>query len=412
MFSCKGPIGLALCWLIVACPAPAVRALEISRSAQETPPLAAIAPPPTPVPLENALSNAAHDLLSKFEDDAAPGQLELVIDPLIDGVTRVQSTATLLEQQRITAMIAANYHRIRTLPFTVASLLRKPLVLIGTLTPINNDGLPTGPRDAYRICLAIADLNSNTVVSKGVARALPDDVDPTPVPFFRDSPVYTKDPATEAYVKSCQGAKPGDAVDQTYTNHILASAQVNEGIEAYNAGRYKAALELYQTALRMDGGEQLRIYSGIYLSALKLGHTQLAMQAFDRLLDFGLKNSDRLAIKFLFKPGSTLFYADPEARAPYQAWIGKIAQRTAANHVCLEVAGHTSATGYPGVNDRLSVLRAAYVKDQILAEDRSLAGRLIASGRGSREMIVGTGRDDPSDALDRRVELRIINCSS
>ena len=41
-----------------------------------------------------------------------------------------------------------------------------------------------------------------------------------------------------------QSGEPGDAVDQTYTDHILASAQVNEGIEAYNAGRYKAALEL------------------------------------------------------------------------------------------------------------------------------------------------------------------------
>jgi hypothetical protein len=26
-------------------------------------------------------------------------------------------------------------------------------------------------------------------------------------------------------------------------------------------------------------------------------------------------------------------------------------------------------------------------------------------------MIVGTGRDDPSDSLDRRVELKVIQCS-
>jgi outer membrane protein OmpA-like peptidoglycan-associated protein len=41
-----------------------------------------------------------------------------------------------------------------------------------------------------------------------------------------------------------------------------------------------------------------------------------------------------------------------------------------------------------------------------------LRGRLIATGKGSREMIVGTGRDDPSDALDRRVEFKVAKCSA
>jgi outer membrane protein OmpA-like peptidoglycan-associated protein len=130
------------------------------------------------------------------------------------------------------------------------------------------------------------------------------------------------------------------------------------------------------------------------------------------MIDFGLKNSDYLAIKFLFKPGSTQFYYDPDLRAPYNAWIGRIAERTATNRACLEVVGHTSATGLPALNDRLSVLRADYIKDRVEAEESLLQGRLLASGRGSREMIVGTGRDDPSDALDRRVEFKVVRCST
>ncbi len=187
---------------------------------------------------------------------------------------------------------------------------------------------------------------------------------------------------------------------------------VNEGIEAYNAGRYKAALALYENALTMPGGDQMRVYNGIYLASYKLHRTRTAMDAFGRMIDLGLQRSDRLAIKFLFKPGSTQFYYDPEARAPYQAWIGKIAQRTATNRSCLEVVGHTSATGLPAMNDRLSSLRADFIRDRVEAEDDILQGRLLSDGRGSREMLVGTGRDDPSDALDRRVEFKVVRCAT
>ncbi len=370
------------------------------------------APVPTPVRFEAAFRKAANDLLSNAKLDDGRSRVDIVIDPLIDGVTGAQSNATHLQQQRIIQLIRNNYPRFRVLPFTTESLLKQPLILIGTFTAVNNGGAPTGPRDAYRICLAFADLRSQTIISKGVARALPDGVDPTPVAFFKDSPGYAKDAATESYVKSCQAAKVGDPIDQTYTDSVLAAALVNEGIEAYNAGRYKAALELYENALSMPGGDQLRVYNGMYLASYKLHRTRTAMDAFGKMIDLGLKRSDRLAIKFLFKPGSTQFYYDRYERAPYQAWIGKIAQRTATNRSCLEVVGHTSATGLPAMNDRLSGLRAGYIKDRVEAEERILQGHLLSDGRGSREMIVGTGRDDPSDALDRRVEFKVVKCAT
>jgi len=374
-------------------------------------PAPAVVPPPTPVPFEAAVLKAASDLLSKAKLDNT--SVNLVIDPLIDGVTGAQSNATHREQQRIVELIKSSYPRFRILPFTPESILKRPVVLIGTFTAINNSGEQAEPRDAYRICLALADLANQTIVAKGVARARPEGIDPTPDTFFKESPGFARDAATDSYVKSCQGTKVGDQVDQTYADNIMAASLVNEGIEAYNAGRYKAALELYQRALRMPGGEQMRVYNGIYLAGYKLHRTRTAMEAFGRMVDFGLRKSDRLAIKFLFKPGSTQFYYDHDrdVRAPYNAWIDKIAVRTASNESCLEVVGHTSATGLPAMNDRLSVLRADYIKERVEAEESILQGRLVSSGRGSREMIVGTGRDDPSDALDRRVEFRVVRCA-
>ena len=376
-----------------------------------TPPAAAAPPPPTPVAFETALMKAANDLFSKANLSGAPEKLTLVIDPLIDGVTGWQSNATRLEEKRVVELVEKNYPRFRVARFSTQSLAKAPIVLIGTFTAVNNAGVAGGPKDAYRICLALADLKSKTIISKGVSRALPEGVDPTPAAFFADSPVFSKDAATDSYVKSCQGTKVGDTIDQAYADRIVVASLINDGIEAYDDGRYRDALDVYQAALKTPGGEQLRVYNGLYLANEKLRRTKSAMDAFGKVVDYGLK-SDKLAVKFLFKPGSTQFATDRKTRAPYDAWLDKIAERTAANKGCLEVIGHTSATGLAQINDRLSGLRADYIKDRLEEEERSLRGRIISTGKGSREMLVGTGKDDGSDALDRRVEFKTVKCGS
>lgn len=357
-----------------------------------------------------ALLKAANDLLSKAKLDASPDKVTLVIDPLIDGVTGSQSVATHLEEKRVVELVKSSYPRFQVARFSAESVAKSPIVLIGTFTAINNAGAATGPRDAYRICLALADLKTKTIISKGVARALPDGIDPTPVSFYAESPVFTKDASTDAYIKSCQGTKVGDTIDQAYADRIVVASLINDGIEAYDAGHYRDALDVYQAAMKTPGGEQLRVLNGIYLANYKLHHTKAAMDAFGKVIDYGLK-SDKLAVKFLFKPGSTQFSTDRSIRAPYDAWLEKIADRTAAKQGCLEIVGHTSATGLPAINDRLSGLRADYVKDRLEDNEHSLRGRLIATGKGSREMIVGTGKDDASDALDRRVEFKTAKCA-
>jgi len=380
-------------------------------AAPAAPPPAAAPPPPTPVAFDAALLKAANDLFSKAKLDGAPDKVTLVIDPLIDGVTGAQSSATRLEEKKVVELVKSNYPRFQVARFSSETVAKSPVVLIGTFTAINNAGVAGGARDAYRICLALADLKTKTIISKGVARALPEGIDPTPTAFFADSPIFVKDVSIDAYIKSCQGTKVGDTIDQAYADRILVASLVNDGIEAYDAGRYRDALDVYQSALKTPGGEQLRVFNGIYLANYKLRRTKPAMEAFGKLVDYGLKG-DRLAVKFLFKPGSTQFNADSKVRAPYSAWLEKIAERTAANKGCLEVVGHTSATGLAAINDRLSGLRADYIKDRLEDNERSLRGRIIASGKGSREMIVGTGRDDASDALDRRAEFKVVKCST
>jgi outer membrane protein OmpA-like peptidoglycan-associated protein len=387
-----------------------VSRVQAQAQAQAPAPAApAAAPAVAPAPFDTALLNAATALFTKAMLPPGDEQLELVIDPLIDGVSGAQSAASRLMEKRLTELAQKSFPRFKVQPFTTETLERAPIVLVGTFTAINNAGDANGARDAYRICLALADLRSKTIISKGFAKALPDGVDATPTPSFAENPVWSEDAATTAYIKICQGTKAGDPLNPLYIERIGTASLISDGIAEYDNKRYREALAFYRTAMHMTGGDQLRVYNGIYLSNYKLSRRDDAAQSFGELVSFGLKNS-KLAVRLLFQPGSTQFFGDTQVTSPYPMWIQQIASRVAQSSTCLEIVGHTSATGPAQLNERLSVLRAETIKSALEQNDKRLAGKLIANGVGPRETLIGTGKDDASDALDRRVEFKVLKC--
>jgi outer membrane protein OmpA-like peptidoglycan-associated protein len=386
-------------------------------AASSQPPAAAAAPapllPPAAMPFDEAVLSAAHALLSKAQLPAA-GQgaqprYTLVIDPLIDGMTGAQSRATQSMGARLTGLIREKYPQYEVQPFSAANVAKSPLVLVGTFTGVNQERKTAGSREAYRICLALADLKSGKLVSKGLAFAQMTGVDATPTAYFRDSPTWTEDPSTLGYIRTCQGTKAGDPINPLYVDRILAASIISEAIDAYGAGQYADALYLYESALRVPEGNQFRVFTGLYLANWKLGRREAAAQAFGQVVDFGLEHK-RLGVKFLFKQGSTAFWPDKKITEPYPLWLGEIAARAGRKQSCLEITGHTSPSGPEPMNERLSLLRAEYIKNQMQKLAPALVRRTIANGVGSRESMVGTGKDDASDALDRRVEFKVISC--
>lgn len=268
--------------------------------------------------------------------------------------------------------------------------------------------LRVGRRKTF-IWLTLLDLRSGTVVAKARARARPDTVDMSPTAHFRDSPAWSADPAREAYIRTCHTTKVGDPIPEDYLDAVLAAALVSNAVEAYDAGRYEEALDLYLSARNLPSGDQLRVHNGIYLANQKLGRQQAAVASFDDIVEYGLKHR-RLAVKFLFKPGSTAFWPEPEISGSYALWLERIAARAARSSSCMEITGHASRTGPEPLNERLSLLRAEYIKRRLEAEERMLSNRMLTSGAGSRENLVGTGTDDAVDALDRRVEFKTFSC--
>lgn len=390
-----------------------VTALGACATSSETPSPAPTAQP-VPLPFDEAVLKAANDLFAKAQlppaETASPVRHTLVIDPLVDGMTGNQSAATLSMQSRLEQLAREKYPQFDVQPFSAANVEKSPLVLVGTFTPINKDGKTEGTREAYRICLALADLKSGKIVGKGTARAQPQGVDATPTRYYRDSPAWTRDPATEGYIKTCQGTKPGDPINPVYSDRIKTAALIGEAIDHYNAGRYQQALDRYTAALNAPEGDQLRTYNGIYLANWKLGRRDAATQSFGKIVDYGLANKN-LGVKFLFKPGSTAFLPNPQVSGPYPLWLKQIATHAAQGNACLEITGHTSPTGPEPVNERLSLRRAEYVKRRLDSQAPELGKRTIATGKGSSENLVGTGKDDVTDVLDRRVGFQVIDCA-
>jgi outer membrane protein OmpA-like peptidoglycan-associated protein len=376
-------------------------------------------PPPSPAPVpvlpfDEAVLKAADALFSGFKPPeagpAASGRRALVIDPLIDDATGFQVEATRSMQKRIMDLVQDKYPQFEVRKFTKTNLEETQLVLVGSLAGIDKAGKVRLRPEAYRIWLVLVDLRSGRIVGKGTTRTVVKEVDVlrTPTAFFNDSPGWTKDRYIDAYLKTCAG-KIGDLIDPVYLDGILTAAVVSEAIEAYEAGRYQEALDRYTSAVSMPAGDQLRVHDGLYLANWRLGRHEEAAEAFGRLVDYGLR-SKSLGVRFQFEPGSTAF-GPPEVAKPYPMWLKQIALRSARSGVCLEITGHTSPTGPAALNERLSLLRAELVRSRLEAEAPELRGRIIPNGVGSHENIVGTGRDDATDALDRRVEFKVIPCA-
>ena len=89
----------------------------------------------------------------------------------------------------------------------------------------------------------LADISTGRVVAHEEAWVRTDEVNPTPAAFYRDSPVWTADGAAAAYLRTCALFAP-DAIDPAYLRAVRVQALVSDGIRAYEARRYRQALEL------------------------------------------------------------------------------------------------------------------------------------------------------------------------
>ncbi|MFT3734484.1 MAG: OmpA family protein [Rhodocyclaceae bacterium] len=388
-----------------AAPAPAVVPVTSSRPVSAKSIVA-----PDPVKFDDAVDRAGDKLLDDAKRELASGRRSLVIDPLIDANTGSQTVSTVKMGLILEGLLKRKHPDWTIKRLSREALAEKPLLLIGTLTPVNVERAIDTQPDAFRIWLTLIDLQTGRVVSKNLDRATVNSVNPEPLPFFRNSPTWNKDKTVSAYINSCQvNTEIGDPADPEYLARLPAAAVINEAMMAYNADKTQDALRLYTEASKLAEPGDLRVLNGLYLTNWELGKRDAARDAFTKIVDSGIE-AKKLPVKMLFRTGTTDFESAEDQNAQYQMWLNAIASETGRSPVCMKVVGHTSRSGSARTNERLSLRRAEAVTKQLEGRNRGLRSRLSSAGAGSREALVGLGTDDFRDALDRRVEFRVVDC--
>ena len=346
--------------------------------------------------------SAAPGLLKK-ETDIPRGVI--AVDPAIDGNTGQQTVASKALDSRLLQRASDKFAQFDVGAVNSTMLGKAQYVLAATLTPID---AAKGASGTFRISLSLTDIKTGFVVAQAVARIRSEGVDTTPTAFYRDSPSLTKDRVVEGQIRTAQ-TPTGGAADEVYLSRLPINALIGEGSKLYEAGNYAEALRYYESAAARPEGQQLRVLNGLYLTNIQLGRSDEAEKAFAKIVSLGLATNS-LSVKFLFRPGSLDFLADPKVSGPYNMWLRLVAREVAASKACLTIVGHTSHTGAEQYNDKLSKDRAIAIQRRIEAQAAETAGRLVSVGVGFRENLVGSGTDDLRDALDRRVEFKVRNC--
>ena len=365
---------------------------------------------PAPIKFEDAIARAGGQLFAQAVPQIGNESRVLVVDPLIDANTGGQTVSTAKMGEQLESIAKSRQAKLTVRPLTREALAQKPLLLIGTLTPVTVErSIDTVP-DVFRVWLTLIDLRSGKVIAKQLDRATVDSVNPEPLPFYRDSPTWHKDKTVLGYINSCQiNTKIGDPADPDYLARLPGAAVVNEAILAYDGGKVPLANKLYKEAEPLADPGDLRVLNGLYITSWQLGQRDAARDVFGRLVDSGLELK-RLPVKLLFQPGKTEFNTIGDLPQQYTMWIASIAQKAGNTPSCVRVVGHTSRTGSARANEVLSRQRAEAVRRMLEHDNRAVAAKLSTAGVGSREALVGLGTDDVRDALDRRVEFRVVDC--
>lgn len=365
----------------------------------------------TTTPRASSLDEAAGTLARDLVRQLGPQVLEsdvLLLDPMVDRATGQQTGASLRLQAVLVDSLATELPEIEIVPLSGESVDDSRLLLAGTLALLPADTID--PVDQYTANVSLTDRDIGIVVAQAAARFEEPGLDRTPTAFYDESPSLTRDRSVEGYLTTAETPR-GQPADALYVDQIPTAALLAQALEDYNAGRWEEALASYERAAERTDGQQLRTFNGLYLTNLRLDRVDAAEEAFGQIVSLGLA-TDNLAVKFLFQPGSTEFWSSPELSGMYPMWLRRIAQAVESSGSCLNILGHTSRSGSAELNDRLSLQRAERVAALLEAEaGGNLAGQLRATGRGFSENIIGTGTDDASDAIDRRVEFSVVPCS-
>jgi len=364
-----------------------------------------------PLELDAAIRLLTNELLGTIierqQKEKQSGQHLIILDPIIDA-----DSGQIVQVSRKIETTIMDEMKQKFTQFTISRMTSQNLpqatyVINGTIKLDDYQHGSVATR-YYRVDSSVIDLKTGLLIDTLRVWIAETNLDYKPVASYEDNPVYSKDGYVDNLIDLTQ-SKPGTS-EQQYYGFLGTQALLVEAESGYDHGNYKEALSLFNVASQRKDGNIVRTYAGLYETYLKLKDNAAAEAAFGQLLEASVAQANTLQVKFLFQVDSVDFIEDKQLRQQYTVWLRQIGQFFSRNQYCVKIEGHSSHTGTEHYNNLLSLKRAEKIQSLILTEYPDLASKIQAMGKGYSDNIVGTGTDDARDAIDRRVEFKVISC--
>jgi outer membrane protein OmpA-like peptidoglycan-associated protein len=327
----------------------------------------------------------------------------IVFDPILS----IESGQQFKANQQIISILTRELGSGYTIDeISPATLGRAEYVLTGALS--QRADLANIHQSGCQLVITILELSTGMVKAKGQVNI--DNFPFAPLPFYEDSPLFLQD-------KSARLAKfffigsIGQTAGPEYMQFLPHKATIQEGILAYDQGRFADAATSFSKAVEHTNGRTLSSYTGLYLSSQKLHRNKNADKAFANLLTLAIEENHRLNINLQFRDNSPAFIPDTELAKRYAGWLNHIAAHVRKNNFCLDISGHSSRSEDKLNDEQLSLSRAKTIQGVMSVTYPGIIKKSHVDGKGFRENMVGNGAKNASDAIDRRIELSVIDCS-
>jgi len=330
------------------------------------------------------------------------GPKKIVLEPFID----VNSGEVVQVSRDIERSIFAETNTKFGKKFAISRMTQKSVAdadysMYGIIRYDTYKGSSSERKKYYRVVSLVLDRKTAKVVARSTVLISDKKLDYTPIV---ESPMIIEDQRTENFVKMMK-APVGQQVKQQddYFNALMTDAET-----AYEKQNYEHALSVFtKISQHKEGKKMMKTYARLYMTYINLERWNEAEKAFDQLVSLGVENRN-LSAKFLFLVDTTDL--DKKMRNQYNIWLRQIGKYFNNSGHCLHIIGHSSHTGRAEYNDKLSLRRAKRIRQLLQKNFFDVMQKSKAIGKGFRENIVGSGTDDAQDAIDRRVEFKVVEC--
>lgn len=333
----------------------------------------------------------------------------MVFNPFVDQRSNQVLQLSPLIENRFMREVQEHFRTFEVKPMNWHNLREADYLINGIIQLQAHEGLPQTQK-YYLVKTAVVDLKTKLIVAKHSVAFIDKGENYDPTPSYADNPVYIREHHA-SHLNTVIEAEIGSRIDDNFyqlmeTRSLLAEAQA-----AYDQANYDLAASLFETLRQRPEGELMETYGGLYITYFKLGQLDKAETYFAKMIQIGIKQ-ESLPIKLLFESQLAEFLNNEELRKQYEIWIRQISRYFSEKpDVCVDIIGHSSRYGEDEFNLKLSERRAEKIQNDIARLFPGITKRSRIVGKGSIETIVGTVPDSAENAVDRRVEFKIIDCS-